>query len=107
MQNLTNSVNEDLEEPGESFRVTPRSIGAELTSMGFTDRKRTNRGWLIWLDRPTREHITNLLKPLVSTAVPGHLSLKTACATRAAKLRLAKKPTSHPEETGRGEERCR
>ena len=62
MQNLTNGVNADLEEAGERFRVTARSIGAALTSMGFTSRKRTNRGWLLWLDRPARKHIHELIE---------------------------------------------
>ena len=60
VQDLTHRVNYQLQGTGERFRATPRGIGAALSSLGFIDRKRTNRGWVVWLDRPMRKSIHQL-----------------------------------------------
>jgi hypothetical protein len=46
---LTTLVNYLLERAGESLRLQPRKVGAALTSLGFSSRKRTNSGWVVFL----------------------------------------------------------
>src|SRR5258706_14246304 len=41
---LTAEVNASLKEAGESRRLTPRGVGAALTSLGITTRTRTSQG---------------------------------------------------------------
>lgn len=58
---LTPGVNSVLRAAGEGFRISPRKIGAVLTSLGLTDRQRTNTGWRLMLDRKTQKHIHELI----------------------------------------------
>ena len=51
VSNLTFGVNSVLRSAGEGFRISPRRVGAALTSFGLTDRQRTNTGWGLLLDR--------------------------------------------------------
>jgi hypothetical protein len=57
---LSKVVNNHLKLKGEPFRLQPRKIGAVLTSLGFSDRKRTNTGWTIQLRRKDLERIHQL-----------------------------------------------
>jgi hypothetical protein len=57
---LTSGVNSVLRTAGEGFRISPRKVGAVLTSLGLTDRQRTNTGWRLMLDRKTQKHIHEL-----------------------------------------------
>ena len=59
---LTKMVNKLLEKAGERIRLQPRKVGAVLTSLGFTDRQRTNCGWTVWIDRPQQERVHELAK---------------------------------------------
>ncbi len=59
---LTFLVNADLEEAGECFRLNPRGVGAALSSLGITNRMRTNRGWFVWIDRKQQERIHKLIE---------------------------------------------
>jgi len=54
---LTFGVNLNLEWLQESFRLNAHAVGRTLTSLGFTNRKRTNAGFVLWLDRGTRRRI--------------------------------------------------
>lgn len=58
---LTSGVNSSLRSAGEGFRVSPRRVGAALTSFGLTDRQRTNTGWVVTLDRKAQELIHELI----------------------------------------------
>jgi hypothetical protein len=58
---LTGAVNATLREAGESRRLTPRGVGAALTSLGIKTRTRTNRGWLVWMNRDLQKHIHDLV----------------------------------------------
>jgi hypothetical protein len=58
---LTEIVNSDLQSAHERFRVSPRQVGAALTSLGFVNRKRTNMGWFAWFDRKSQELIHELV----------------------------------------------
>jgi hypothetical protein len=53
-------VNFNLESLQETFRLNAHEVGRALTSLGFTNRKRTNAGFILWLDRGTRKRIHDL-----------------------------------------------
>jgi hypothetical protein len=59
-QEVTEAVNLNLEGLQETFRLTPHEVGRALTSLGFTNRKRTNAGFTLWLDLRTRKRIHKL-----------------------------------------------
>ena len=44
---LCKALNNHLKLRGEGLRLQPRKVGAVLTSLGFSGRKRTNTGWTI------------------------------------------------------------
>jgi len=54
---LTNTI---LQHSGERFRVNAREVGAILTSLGFAERKRTNRGLVISVCQKELEHAHNV-----------------------------------------------
>lgn len=58
---LTESVNRFLGEMGENLRLQPRKIGAVLTSLGFSNRTRTNSGWVLSLTRQDAEKLHQLV----------------------------------------------
>jgi hypothetical protein len=57
---LTHMVNKLLARTGERFRLSPRKVGAVLTSLGFIYRQRTNLGWTVWLDRSQQKRVHEL-----------------------------------------------
>jgi hypothetical protein len=57
---LTIGLNLNLERMQESIRLNPHEVGRTLTSLGFTNRKRTNAGFILSLDLRTRKRIHNL-----------------------------------------------
>lgn len=61
IQILTNKVNLMLQSDGEGLRVSARGVGAALTSLGFTRRKSTNKGRMVWFDREARTQIHDLV----------------------------------------------
>ena len=50
----------NLERLQESIRLNAHEVGRALTSLGFTNRKRTNAGFILCLDLRTRKRIHNL-----------------------------------------------
>jgi hypothetical protein len=58
--NLTNYVNMLLAEMHENLRLQPRRVGAVLTSLGFSNRTRTNLGWTISVSRQDAEKLHQL-----------------------------------------------
>jgi hypothetical protein len=54
-------VNSVLRAAGEGFRISPRKVGAVLTSLGLTDRERRNTGWYLELDRKAQKHIHEMI----------------------------------------------
>jgi hypothetical protein len=54
---LTEMTNSFLKEACERFRVSPRGVGAALTSLGFAEHWRTNTGWVVLLDRKAQKKI--------------------------------------------------
>ena len=58
---LTVGVNIRLELLRETFRLNAHEVGRALTSLGFTNRKRTNGGFVLWVDLDTRRRIHKLV----------------------------------------------
>jgi hypothetical protein len=50
----------NLESLQETFRLNAHEVGRALTSLGFTNRKRTNAGFILFLDLRTRKRIHDL-----------------------------------------------
>jgi hypothetical protein len=59
-KDLTVGINFNLERLQETFRPNAHEVGRALTSLGFTNRKRTNAGFILLLDLRTRKRIHNL-----------------------------------------------
>ena len=57
---LTELVNYCLRSAGETLRLRPRKVGAVLTSLGFSNRTRTNSGWFVSLNREDGEKLHQL-----------------------------------------------
>lgn len=60
IRDLTNAVNSHLERVGEALRLNAHEVGRALTSLGITNRKRTNSGFFVYLDQKTKLRIHNL-----------------------------------------------
>jgi hypothetical protein len=60
-RDLTTNVNLSLREMGEHICLNWRAVGGVLKSLGITNRKRTKTGWVIWLNRPTRKRVHDLV----------------------------------------------
>jgi hypothetical protein len=61
-RDLTETVNLNLEHDRELFRASPHQVGRDLTTLGLTNRKRTNSGWILLLSRDTRDRIHGLIR---------------------------------------------
>jgi energy-coupling factor transporter ATP-binding protein EcfA2 len=59
---LAKTVNEDLRQRGEAGKLSERKLGSVLTSLNLTNRTRTCAGYVLWLDRGTRESIHSLAR---------------------------------------------
>jgi hypothetical protein len=55
-------VNDTLSLAGESLRLTPRKVGAVLKSFGFSNRTRTNSGWVVTFDSRDAQKIHQLVE---------------------------------------------
>jgi hypothetical protein len=62
IMNLTTKVNEILETSGERFRLSPRKVGAVMTTLGFSRKTRSNIGWVVLLDRADQVRVHKLVK---------------------------------------------
>jgi len=59
-KDLTEAVNSQLALEGETLQVNAHEVGRALTSLGLTNRKRTNEGFVLYLDLKTTLRIHNL-----------------------------------------------
>lgn len=59
---FTDMVNTALRGDGEGVHLDCREVGSILTSFGFESRKRTSKGYRLWLDRGSRQKIHELAK---------------------------------------------
>src|SRR6266481_6815380 len=60
ISDLADKVNRFLEQSGDRLRLLPRKVGAVLTSFGFTNRTRTNSGWVLYLSQQDAEKLHQL-----------------------------------------------
>jgi hypothetical protein len=60
ISHLADKVNRFLEQSGDRLRLLPRKVGAVLTSFGFTNRTRTNSGWVLYLSQQDAERLHQL-----------------------------------------------
>jgi hypothetical protein len=60
ISHLTEKVNLLLEQSGDRLRLLPRKVGAVLTLFGFTNRTRTNSGWVFYLSQQDEEKLHQL-----------------------------------------------
>jgi hypothetical protein len=54
LRGLTMEMNQDLASRGEPSKLNERKVGDILTSLGLTNRSRTNTGYVVWLERADR-----------------------------------------------------
>ncbi len=59
---FTNMVNTALRGDGEGVHLDCREVGSILTSFGLESRKRTSKGYRLWLDRASRQKFHELAK---------------------------------------------
>ena len=60
-KNLTTKVNEILEANGERLHLSPRKVGAVLSTLGFRWKRRTSTGWKILLKRADQVRVHKLV----------------------------------------------
>jgi hypothetical protein len=73
IRHLTHEVNANLARSAERFRLNGKAVGAVLTTLGFRHRKRTNLGFVVWLDRDARKRIHELMSTYGMDAPSAHL----------------------------------
>ena len=59
---LTESVNATLRQRGEPGQISEKKLSDIVTSLHLTNRTRKNFGYVLWLDRRTREEIHSLAR---------------------------------------------
>lgn len=59
---LTSLVKADLKEEGSGMRLNPRAVGAALSSLGITNHRRTNLGYVVDIDRKLQQRIHKLVE---------------------------------------------
>jgi len=59
---LTEDFNANLQRRGEPGRVSEKKFSNILTSLKLTSRTRTNSGYVLWLNRETREQIHSIAR---------------------------------------------
>ncbi len=62
LSGLTTLIKEDLASRGEPSGLNERKMGEILTSLGLTNRSRTNTGYLVWLERSDRVRIHEMAR---------------------------------------------
>jgi hypothetical protein len=62
LSGLTTEMKEDLASRGEPSRLNERKVGEILTSLAFTNRSRTNTGYILWVARSDRVRIHEMAR---------------------------------------------
>jgi hypothetical protein len=62
VKSVAERVNAELDERGEPGSVSDKKMGDILTSLSLANRTRTNKGYVLWLDRETRKQIHTLIR---------------------------------------------
>ncbi len=76
---LTTAMNLDLESHGEPAGLNPRKVGDVLTSLGFTNRTRTNVGYVLHLGRSERLNIHRAVRGYAVDVLLGEPASDTSC----------------------------
>jgi ribosomal protein L34 len=58
---LKNDANLNLGALGERFHLNEKAVSGVLKTFGFLNRKRTNSGWVVLIDRAARKRVHELL----------------------------------------------
>jgi len=72
MKSLTALVNNDLLDRGEAHRMNERKLGSLLTSLSFTDRARTNAGYVLYLNFKDRVRIHENIRDYALEKISGY-----------------------------------
>jgi hypothetical protein len=62
LSGLTTAMKADLASRGEPSRLNGRKVGDILTSLGLTNRSRTNTGYVLWVERSDRVRIHEMAR---------------------------------------------
>jgi len=62
LSTFTAALNADLKNRGEPGRLAERKVGAILTALSFTNRPRSNKGFVVWLERSDRERLHHIAR---------------------------------------------
>jgi hypothetical protein len=62
LNGLTAAMKQDLASHGEPSTLNERKVGDILTSLGLTNRSRTNAGYVLWLERSDRVRIHKMAR---------------------------------------------
>jgi hypothetical protein len=62
LSELTTVMKDDLASRGEPSTLSERKVGDILTSLGLTNRPRTNAGYVVWLERSDRVRIHEMAR---------------------------------------------
>jgi hypothetical protein len=73
---VTALANDNLQAAGERFRLSAREVGDVLSSLGVTQRKRTNKGWTLIVESTVFQQLHDLLA-VHNVAFPSQLSEQT------------------------------
>lgn len=61
LRDLKKEANRNLAASGEHFRLNEKAVSGALKTFGFLNRKRTNSGWVVLIDRAARKRTHELL----------------------------------------------
>jgi hypothetical protein len=67
---LKDEANINLAAAGERFRLNEKIVSSLLRTFGFLNRKRTNSGWVVSMDRAARERIHQLVYVYGASPLP-------------------------------------
>lgn len=72
---LTKVINANLGAAGQTLSLSSREVGAIMTSLGFTDRKRGNTGWQMNMSTKACEQVHSMFAAY-QIGLPAGLSIK-------------------------------
>jgi ribosomal protein L34 len=79
LRHLKNEVNLNLAESRERFHLNEKAVSGVLKTFGFLNRKRTNSGWVVLIDRAARKRAHELFSLYGLDAPSAHLPSQGAC----------------------------
>lgn len=79
LRHLKNEINLNLAASRERFRLNEKAVSGVLKTFGFLNRKRTNSGWVVLIDRAARKRAHELLSLYGLDAPSAYLPSQGAC----------------------------